>query len=67
MKSTLVDYSPTLLIELNEEVLSKTSHSNVDILNFLIGLGYHKQAIGHSGEGKNFAFTKSGDHQLRNS
>ncbi len=58
MKSTLVDYSPILLIELNEEVLSKTSHSNVDILNFLIGLGYHKQAIGHLGEGKNFAFTK---------
>lgn len=66
MKSTLSNYSPTLLIELNEEVLSKTPHRDQDIIDLLNGLGYHKHPVGHSGEGKNFAFIRSAAHKSQN-
>ncbi len=58
MKNTLIKHSPILLIEINEEVLSRTPHNEKDILMFLKDLGYEKQAIDDNPVRKNFAFIR---------
>ncbi len=67
MKDTLINYTPKLLLEIDEDILSFTPYSERDILDYLENLGYKKHFIDDNGDltkteknkkRKNYAFIK---------
>jgi FkbM family methyltransferase len=49
MKETLTNFSPILLVEINQEILSNTPYSERDIIDYLSGLGYNKFLLDDKG------------------
>lgn len=65
MEETLKRFTPTLLLELDDEIIKKTPHSKQQIIDFLKNLGYKMYYLGDNGqiseierypETKNFVF-----------
>lgn len=50
MRRMLEKFHPTIIIEINPEILSATSFNKKDIEEFLYGLSYNKKYIDNSGE-----------------